>query len=494
MHRSDRFIWLFGLLGTGFILVAAVLLLAAPNTSASDDPWAHVPVRVAATDHTNLIEGTLETAEEVTAECLRCHEDASHEVMQTNHWTWQAPPVEVSWSDEPVSTGKANVINNFCIGIQSNENGCTRCHAGYGWTSDLGEDYFDVATETNVDCLVCHDTSGQYVKGTSGYPVEGVDLTLAAQSVTYPTRETCGSCHFNGGGGDGVKHGDLDTSLYFPSENVDVHMGRHDFQCIDCHQTEDHQIQGRSISVSVDNANQVYCTDCHTAGSIHEDERIFAHLDSVACQTCHVPEGAVRNPTKMVWDWSQAGDANRVEDEHEYLMIKGEFVYESNFMPDYIWYNGNAERYLLGDKIDPTTITPLNLPFGAIDDPTALIWPFKIHHASQPYDTEYDILLQPNTVGPEGYWALFDWDIALRNGAQMAGLPYSGSYGFTETTMYWPLTHMVQPSENALQCTDCHSEDGRMDWEALGYYGDPMTWGSRLVPQVAEEPTAEGGE
>ncbi len=59
-------------------------------------------------------------------------------------------------------------------------------------------------------------------------------------------------------------------------------------------------------------------------------------------------------------------------------------------------------------------------------------------------------------------------------------MKYSGQYGFAETWMYWPTTHMVQPKENALQCTDCHAENGRLDWEALGYPGDPMEWGGRF--------------
>ena len=319
------------------------------------------------------------------------------------------------------------------------------------------------------------------MKAAAGLPAEGVDLAASAQSVGVPTRENCGSCHFNGGGGNGVKHGDLDESLYFPSENVDVHMGRYDFLCIDCHQADDHEIKGRSISVSVDNENQVACTDCHQPESTHSDERINVHLDTVACQTCHIPAGALRDPTKMNWDWSAAGDPDREEDPHEYLMIKGSFVYEDNFQPEYYWYNGLAERYLLGDPIADEGITVLNQPFGDVNDETARIMPFKVHRATQPYDTEYNILLQPNTVGPEGYWTLFDWDLALQNGSEVSGLPYSGNYDFTETEMYWPITHMVQPAENALQCTACHSENGRMDWEALGYYGDPMTWGGRTA-------------
>jgi hypothetical protein len=181
----------------------------------------------------------------------------------------------------------------------------------------------------------------------------------------------------------------------------------------------------------------------------------------------------------MDWDWSTAGQ-DIPEDPHEYLKIKGSFVYERNFMPDYAWYNGNADRYILGDEIDPDEVTVLNQPLGSIDDPTAKIYPFKVHTAKQIYDSELNILLQPKTVGEGGYWTDFDWDQAARLGAEASGIPYSGNYGFAETEMYWVLTHMVQPKENALQCADCHSEDGRMDWEALGYYGDPMKWGSRL--------------
>jgi hypothetical protein len=42
---------------------------------------------------------------------------------------------------------------------------------------------------------------------------------------------------------------------------------------------------------------------------------------------------------------------------------------------------------------------------------------------------------------------------------------------------------MVQPKENALQCDDCHAENGRLSWEALGYPGDPIDWGSRFEKQ-----------
>ena len=254
-------------------------------------------------------------------------------------------------------------------------------------------------------------------------------------------------------------------------------MGRYDFQCVDCHQTEDHQIKGRAISVSVDNANQLYCTDCHEP-DLHADARLNAHTDTVACQTCHVPAGAVREPTKMEWDWSTAGQDIQ-EDHFVYLKIKGSFLYQQNIVPEYAWHNGEVERYLIGDLIDPTAPTVLNQPLGNIDDPSSKIWPFKIHRAKQIYDVVNKYLIQPQTVGPDGYWTTFDWESAARNGSAVVGLDYSGQYDFAPTEMYWTLSPMVAPADQALQCSSCHGPGGRLDWEALGYYGDPMLWGGR---------------
>ena len=101
----------------------------------------------------------------------------------------------------------------------------------------------------------------------------------------------------------------------------------------------------------------------------------------------------------MYWDWSTAGSDEIEESLHTYLKIKGSFVYEANFTPVYSWYNGGvAERYLLGDLIDPQEIVSINFPDGDIEDNSAKIFPFKVHLAKQPYDTVNNILLQPKTL------------------------------------------------------------------------------------------------
>lgn len=470
--------WTLGLLGILIVVLVPVLYFL-PRAQAKTDPAAYLPTKPVHVDHSDIVKGDFKTGQDVTRACLECHEDAAKQVMATTHWTWESQPFNVPWRDEPVTIGKANQINNFCISAQGNQKSCMSCHAGYGW-----EEYeeYDYTIQENVDCLACHADMGVYLKGNYGNPAEGVDLLAAARSVRAPTRDNCGTCHFDGGGGNGVKHGDLDESLYFPSEALDIHMGgENNMLCTDCHWTENHQILGRMVAdnYTIDPQEQVSCEQCHV-NQQHEDERINTHLSAVACQTCHIPALALEDPTKVYWDWSQAGQEGREDDHFTYLKIKGEFVYEKNFAPTYLWFNGNLEyRYLLGDKIDPNSVTYINKPAGSVNDPNAKIFPFKLHIAKQPYDAGYNYLLAPITAGENGFWTNFDWDNAFRLAEERMDLPYSGQYGFAETYMYWPTTHMVQPAANALQCDSCHSTNGRMDWEALGYPGDPIEWGGR---------------
>jgi octaheme c-type cytochrome (tetrathionate reductase family) len=473
VKKLGKNVWMVGLALTLIIILVPIIIFFPKDEVSASDPWANVSEDLPHTDHTYIVEGPFETGQDVTRACLECHEDAASELMQTSHWNWEGEPVLLPGRDEPVTIGKKNAINNFCIGIQGNWEKCTTCHAGYGWE----DAEFDFNNEENVDCLVCHENTGTYAKASFGNPAEGVDLLAAAQSVALPTRENCGSCHFNGGGGNAVKHGDLDQSMIYPSEEMDVHMGGLDFECTECHVTEDHLVSGRSISVSAEPENQIYCSDCHDQ-ELHEDERINAHTDTVACQTCHIPAFAVEDPTKMEWDWSTAGQ-DIGDDTHFYLKIKGTFVYEEDVPPEYFWYNGYVDRYILGDVIDPNETTYINKMLGDINDPNAKIFPFKVHIAQQIYDPFYNTLIQPKTVGEGGYWTEFDWDLAARLGSEYVGLPYSGRYDFTETVMYWPTTHMVQPADEALQCKECHGDGTRMNWAALGYLGDPMMWGGR---------------
>ncbi|NOZ60712.1 MAG: tetrathionate reductase family octaheme c-type cytochrome, partial [Calditrichaeota bacterium] len=440
---KTRLKWMMIVLLVLVVLIVPLIIFAPKAKVQQDDPWLYMPKKVSHTDHAPLLQGPFADGPSVTKKCLECHPAAGKEMLHNVHWTWLGKPVLLPGRKDSVRMGKKVSLNNFCIGIRGNWPPCTACHAGYGW-SDAN---FDFSNENNIDCLVCHDHSGQYVKGKSGIPPKDVDLVAAAKSVGRPTRLNCGSCHFTGGGGDAVKHGDLDRSLDFPPERVDVHMGKYNLVCVDCHKGEHHEIRGRLMSVSADDENQAYCTDCHLEKP-HKDERLNAHTDAVACQTCHIPEAAVKEATKVEWDWSEAGK-NLPENPHEYLKIKGSFVYEKGLRPEYHWFNGKSDHYLLGDKIDPNKTTLLNRPLGDINDPKAKIFPFKVHHAKQIYDKKYNYLLVPKTYGKGGYWTEFNWQKAAKLGSEANGIKYSGEYGFARTDMFWPLSHMVAPKEKA---------------------------------------------
>ncbi len=490
LHKNKN--WIIGILITLIIFGIPIALVAIPRAASQkiDNPRANLPQHPVPTDHSGFFaDADFKTGQEVTEACLACHPDAGKEMLKNNHFTWthkydisEVPGVHdnVLGLGDEVLTGKKYVLNNFCITVKPNWPACTACHAGYGWADDA----FNFDDPNNIDCLACHDNTGYYVKAKTGVPAKSVDLVDIAKHVGNPTRLNCGTCHFRGGGGDAVKHGDLDNSLINPTRELDVHMGGEDMVCTDCHRAEHHVMKGRSISVSLDDENQAHCTDCHSQ-TPHQDDRLDMHTRTVACQTCHIPTFARKEATKTYWDWSQAGKDLPITNPHEYLKIKGKFVYERDVVPTYAWYNGVvADRYLIGDKFDPSKELALNPPAGDINDPNAKIFPFKVHHATQPYDKQYDILLTPHTFGPGGYWSDFDWDKALRAGAEAFGLPYSGDYGFARTAMYWPTTHMVAPKEDALQCNACHTPDGspgRLDWKALGYEGDPMIYGSRKI-------------
>ena len=450
-------------------------------------------------DHSKFkqLEGPFATGPDVTKACLECHTEASKQVHRTKHWTW-----EFLNPDNNQRLGKKNVINNFCISVPSNYGFCVTCHVGYGWK----DANFDFGSEANVDCLVCHDTTGSYKKipGRAGHPayeemevppgsgkkVKPANLVKIAQNVGKTSRDTCGACHFFGGGGDGVKHGDMDSSLAAPDKELDVHMDATglDFTCGTCHQTSAHDVpgsryapvaadrEGAHIRGKADKTNPTTCPACH-GNAPHKDEaRLNTHARKIACQTCHIPtiaRGGV--PTKMSWDWSTAGQKGPdgkpliKKDKKGHVIYdakKGDFVLAENVVPEYQWFNGKVNYTLLGDKVSKSDgITRINWFEGGAEDGKSMIWPVKVFRGSQPYDPVNQTLVTPHTAGDDdtSYWKNFGWEKAIAAGMASVGAPFSGKVDFVKTEMVWPITHMVAPKEKAVRCNECHTQGGRLE-------------------------------
>jgi octaheme c-type cytochrome (tetrathionate reductase family) len=483
-------------------LVSLLLLSSAFFLHAADLPAsasAAVNAQTASkstTDHSQLeaLKGPFKSGPEVTQACLTCHNQAGHQVMKSIHWTWETISPTTG-----KKLGKQHAANNFCGSTLSNEPRCTSCHAGYGWT----DKNYDFSKQENVDCLACHDTTGTYKKiaTDAGHPlyepreipkgsgkiVQPPNLTRIAQHVGKPGRDNCGACHFNGGGGDAVKHGDLDTSLKNPPKSLDVHMAKEgaNMVCADCHTFNAHQPSGSRYAATAkdthgfdlpkDDHNRATCESCHGLKP-HAEARINNHANKVACQTCHIPEFARGGiPTKMLWDWSTGGRRGPdgkplyIKDDHGHLIYsaeKGDFKYGENVRPEYKWYNGVVHQMALTDKFDDSKVLELNRVEGSAKDPNARIWPFKVMHGKQPYDTVNKTLVVNHVYGQDdtAFWTNFDYEKSIKAGMDYAGFPYSGKFGFIETRMNWFITHMVAPKEKAVPCQECHTRaaDGRL--------------------------------
>ncbi len=46
---------------------------------------------------------------------------------------------------------------------------------------------------------------------------------------------------------------------------------------------------------------------------------------------------------------------------------------------------------------------------------------------------------------------------------QEVGVPFSVKVDFIKTPMYWSITHMVAPENNALACCECHRNGGQLE-------------------------------
>ncbi len=456
-------------------------------------------------DHSKFkeLEGPFDSGPEVTRACLECHNEAGHQFMKNKHWTWRYT--------HPVTgqkLGKAVLINNFCTNARGNEGMCAQCHAGYNMT---GSD-FDFTEQENIDCLVCHESTGTYyktptTKGNKACAVmfEGkppIDWAKVAQSVAMPARDNCGKCHFFGGGGDNVKHGDLSSVLFHPSREVDVHMSEdgENFSCVTCHVGEGHDWAGSRYQMLVNDTTGTgkpgsrrevaSCASCH-GNSPHPVDtvagiKLNSHTQQVACESCHIPEIARGGVATMVeWDWRTMGKLKNGEgfklkgytqgDGHHratYKSIKGDFKYGENVEPVYAWFDGTMRYTTIDTSFDPAEgPVEINSFSGSYGDPGSRIYPFKRMHTIMPYDKGNNTLVYMHLWGDDedALWGNYDFGKAIAAGMRKNGIPYSGEWGFIDTYSYWPINHMVAPKEEALACGECHSKNGRLK-QLGGFY------------------------
>ena len=318
------------------------------------------------------------------------------------------------------------------------------------------------------------------------------------------------------------------------SPSWDVHAAA-GLNCTECHISEGHLIaKGRHTTTMMANDLpdvDVSCANCHTEEPHYSNEELASYLnghsDKIACVTCHIPSLHPDNATRRDF-------ANPVFEEEEGIYVYNDIAKET--APGkgigYVWWNGDAT--FLGNPIgdnpngaglykfyDPDNIWPEFKDFDYDKwyeepmRPIAAKKPSKLY-AMKYFNGRQHIDLQ--NMGPFGgmyvpynlpaYYRTGDPDLAAREEMKksmmkkMYGpmfdiymmnkfLKYMNTDGWN-TKAYkdvlagenvearWlpndamlEISHSIR-KDGALSCRDCHSQEGVLDWQALGYTQDEI--------------------
>lgn len=412
------------------------------------------------------IQGQFASAQEVTVKCLECHRQQAEEVLHSTHWTWVRPQ---TINGNSVNAGKKESLAGFAIDVAANGARCLRCHIS---TSPQKESFERPAADM-VDCLACHDTTGQYRHDAAPAQGQEPDLTAMARNVGRPTPRNCTGCHFADCGlAPSTLRGEKTQGS---ADLADVHLRAAGpaFTCQTCHLRGDSHTITRQLS---GNNGSESCASCHTA-TPHALELLNRHSVTVACQTCHIPAYAKDEPALIAWNWLMTGKTNTIfragTGAGLQLHDQNGFWSASDIEPVYLWDDGADQIYTRGQKIQPQELTVLQQP--GEKSASSRLAPFRVLYGTQLYDSKYRYLISP-LLEAEGE-VLFpgsDWEAIARKGMEAMVLPFSGKYGFTTTATYRRINHGVAPAADALDCLDCHGATGRIRWDMLGFERDPM--------------------
>lgn len=412
----------------------------------------------------------------VTNQCLICHAQQGQDILNSSHWTWQRTR-SVNGTEKTYS--KKLGLTTFAIPVAANPEQCMTCHI----SSNLLSDQFDPTSALNIDCLVCHDTTGMY-KREAGAPAEGLDLALIAKKVGTPSAANCKTCHDSGCGLPESKgHSGIDRDIHLNPNGAGL-------TCQSCHPSNNHHSFSRKVFSDPAVKSGTGCSSCHSI-TPHQQVQLNEHAEIIACQTCHIPTYAGDKPRIVSWNWlaqvDQAIYADGVGNQAPLIATNG-LIQATGIRPTYLWDDGSEELYQRGMKIDTNKTTVLLGP--GPRSTRSKIKPFAVSYGTQLYDAKYRYLISPSLSGNKnGYFDRSDWENTAKEGMKHIRLPFSGSYLFASTVTYRPLNHGVVPAGEAMNCMDCHGKNGMVNWKSLGYELDPWDGDRKTVQAPLAPPT-----
>jgi len=310
----------------------------------------------------------------------------------------------------------------------------------------------------------------------------------------------------------------------------DVHAAA-GVNCIDCHRTEGHYIaKGTHTTTMMANDLpdfEVSCTNCHDADPHQGNDELAdfynAHTEYMACQTCHIPSLHPDNATMRDF-------ATPEFEEHPgiYVYTDIEKKTEPGEAIRYVWWNGDGT--FLGNPIgdnpnglnlyqfyNPTHVWPefKDFDYDAWYEETmrpiaqkgrpSKIYPMKVFNGRQHIDLQnitpfggmylpYNLPTYYVTGNPDSaamvemahpmMKKMYGWMfkvymmrkfMAFMDADDWNGCAYDDAAHNRKVEPRWipqdaslEISHAIR-REGALTCNNCHSQNGVMDFKALGY-------------------------
>ena len=299
----------------------------------------------------------------ITAECGNCHPGGGPMEFDRNGRRYDR------WMDDPASgltPGGDNHFDGDYYQAKWNQAGvleadCLMCHLpGYSfkarnkqlkdlnfrWAPTAGAGFGEVNGAIN---------QGGEVKVSYDKTKFNPDGTVSPHIVREPRNETCLACH--------AKPGWKKRGANF-KDRTDVHL-RAGMKCVDCHPAgsraadnrinnkEEHQFgkgddPGGQIRNDLDNTCRD-CNDCHNTGYLGAPIALHKglpplHLDRIACQTCHIPERAIKSALVQAGDVFNPGTK---------IPTKGKYLW-TFYGPDMKYWNHYGFLEMMGYDDKPT--------------------------------------------------------------------------------------------------------------------------------------------
>ena len=430
-------------------------------------------------------------------DCLMCHQDRYQRKMVNPYpvgdfnWDRYVDTLDLSilggdWlamdCPLPLGCGLTDLTNNRDVDLHDYSifsqhwGDCTDSDAPCNYTGGFAEKTFtDYLGTERTWTLPVHDKDGSFQYGPDEAAMV-ITAVEAAQTVHLPTRESCLRCHAYAAGTNCGKRGDISTASINPPADLDVHMSAEDegedMSCQDCHEYDNHHVLGRGLDLRPnDRPERLTCTTCHEHDAQpHDSNRLNQHAVRVACQTCHIPTYAKLGFSTEVernWEhphWAQGLFGGQGG-------YKPEELRDSNLEPTYAWFDGTSNVYALGQVITQNAdgLYEMGEPNGDVNSDGAQIYPMKEHISNSAIHDATGQLIPHSTFK---FFVTGDFDQAVADGMAYAGL--TGSWTLVPVHTYQTINHGVEPSDNALECGQCHESlephSPQMDLQGeLGY-------------------------